>query len=115
MQNGNLGEFGDMPNEEFRRVGYELVDWIAGYFENLEDLPVISQVKPGWLKENLPASPPETGESFDAILADVDQLILPAVTNWNHPSFHGLFSTSTSSVGVFGEMLTAAFDMKGML
>jgi aromatic-L-amino-acid decarboxylase len=115
MQNGNLGEFGDMPNEEFRRVGYELVDWIAGYFEHLEDLPVISQVKPGWLKENLPASPPETGERFDAILADVDQLILPAVTHWNHPSFHGLFSTSTSSVGVFGEMLTAAFDMKGML
>jgi len=115
MQNGNLGEFGDMPNEEFRRVGYELVDWIAGYFEHLEEFPVISQVKPGWLKENLPASPPETGESFDAILADVDQLILPAVTHWNHPSFHGLFSTSTSSVGVFGEMLTAAFDMKGML
>lgn len=115
MQNGNLGEFGDMPNEEFRRVGYELVDWIAGYFERLEDLPVLSQVKPGWLKENLPARPPETGESFDVILADVTNLILPAVTHWNHPSFHGLFSTSTSSIGVFGEMLTAAFDMKGML
>jgi len=115
MQNSNLGEFGDMPSEEFRRVGYELVDWIAGYFENLEEFPVISQVKPGWLKENLPVRPPESGESFDAILADVDQLILPAVTHWNHPSFHGLFSTSTSSVGVFGEMLTAAFDMKGML
>jgi aromatic-L-amino-acid decarboxylase len=115
MQNDNLGEFGDMPNEEFRRVGYELVDWIAGYFEHLEDFPVISQVKPGWLKENLPFAPPENGESFDVILADVTNLILPAVTHWNHPSFHGLFSTSTSSVGVFGEMLTAAFDMKGML
>ena len=66
------------------------------------------------MAEGEPAAfaPPESGEEFDAVLADVDQLILPAVTHWNHPNFHGLFSTSTSSVGVFGEMLTAAFDMK---
>jgi aromatic-L-amino-acid decarboxylase len=115
MQNGNLGEFGDMPPDEFRRVGHEIIGWIADYFEHIEEFPVISQIKPGWLKENLPAGPPDAGENFDAILADVDKLILPAVTHWNHPSFHGLFSTSTSSVGVFGEMLTAAFDMKGML
>ena len=89
--------FGDMPPEEFRRYGYEVVDWIADYFEHIEEFPVLSQVEPDWLKDNLPASPPEQGEDFADVLADVDRLILPAVTHWNHPNFHGLFSTSTSS------------------
>ena len=115
MNQSGPAEFGDMPADEFRRVGYEMVDWIANYFDHIEDLPVLSQVKPGWLTDQLPSKAPEIGEDFDAILTDVDKLILPAVTHWNHPSFHGLFSTSTSSVGVFGEMLTAAFDMKAML
>ena len=110
--NPNLG---DMPAEDFRRYGYEIVDWIANYFEHIGEYPVLSQIEPGWLKDNLPANPPERGEDFGDVLADVDGLIFPAVTHWNHPNFHGLFSTSTSSVGVFGEMLTAAFDMKAML
>jgi aromatic-L-amino-acid decarboxylase len=109
------GVLGDMPPDEFRRYGYEIVDWIADYFERIDEFPVLSQVEPNWLKAELPASPPQTGEDFDDVLQDVDKLILPAVTHWNHPNFHGLFSTSTSSVGVFGEMLTAAFDMKAML
>ncbi len=108
-------QLGDMPANEFRRHGYAIVDWIADYFERLETLPVLSQIEPDSLKNGLPASAPEKGEDFADIFADVDRLILPAVTHWNHPNFHGLFSTSTSSVGVFGEMLTAAFDMKGML
>jgi aromatic-L-amino-acid/L-tryptophan decarboxylase len=108
-------KLGDMPPDEFRKYGYEIVDWIANYFEHIEEMPVLSQVEPNWLKSNLPTSAPEKGEDFGAVLSDVDRLILPAVTHWNHPNFHGLFSTSTSSVGVFGEMLTAAFDMKAML
>ena len=104
-----------MPPDEFRKYGYEVVDWIANYFEHIDEYPVLSQVQPHWLKDNIPVSAPEAGEDFGAILGDVDKLILPAVTHWNHPNFHGLFSTSTSSVGVFGEMLTAAFDMKAML
>ncbi len=110
-----LGKYGDMPAGEFRRFGYQIVDQIADYFENIEQYPVLSQVEPDWLKGNLPASAPETGEDFADILGDVDRLIMPAVTHWNHPNFHGLFSTSTSSVGVFGEMFAAAFDMKAML
>ena len=106
---------GDMPAEEFRRYGYEIVDWIANYFDHIDEFPVLSQVQPGWLKDSQPRSAPENGEDFGEVLKDMDRLILPAVTHWNHPNFHGLFSTSTSSVGVFGEMFAAAFDMKAML
>jgi aromatic-L-amino-acid decarboxylase len=106
---------GDMPTDEFRKYGHHLVDWIADYFANIGDNPVLSQVEPNWLKGQIPQSPPQEGEDFGEVLKDVDRLILPAVTHWNHPNFHGLFATSTSSVGVFGEMLTAAFDMKAML
>ena len=106
---------GDMPKEDFRRYGYELVDWIADYFENIEQFPVLSQNQPNDLTNALPKSAPEKGEDFGEVLKDVEKLILPAVTHWNHPNFHGLFSTSTSSVGIFGEMLSAAFDMKAML
>ncbi len=106
---------GDMPSGDFRKFGYQIVDQLADYFDEMENYPVLSQVEPDWLKNNLPASAPETGEDFGDILGDVDKLIMPAVTHWNHPNFHGLFSTSTSSVGVFGEMFAAAFDMKAML
>lgn len=104
-----------MPTVDFRRYGYQIIDQLADYFDALENYPVLSQVEPNWLKSNLPTSAPETGEDFGEILSDIDRLIMPAVTHWNHPNFHGLFSTSTSSVGVFGEMFAAAFDMKAML
>ena len=110
-----MTQFGDMPADDFRRYGYEIVDRLADYFERIEEVPVLSQIRPDDVKNALPAAAPEFGESFDAVLADVDDIILPAVTHWNHPNFHGLFSTSTSSVGVFAEMFAAAFDMKAML
>ncbi len=106
---------GDMTAKDFRRFGYEMIDWIADYFERMENLPVLSQIEPNWLKNNLPENAPQQGESFPQIFKDVENLILPSVTHWNHPNFHGLFSTSTSSVGIFAEMLSAAFDMKAML
>ncbi len=115
MQNEENLTLGDMPIEEFRKNGYAVIDRIADYYEQMESLPVLSQVEPDWLRNSIPKTAPEHGEDFGEILKDIDRLIMPAVTHWNHPSFHGLFSTSTSSVGVFGEMFTAAFDMKAML
>src|SRR5512141_2809183 len=115
METSKRAPLGDMPADDFRRHGYQVVDWIADYFERLETLPVLSQAEPHWLRNKLPDEAPAGGEDFESILGDVDTLILPAVTNWNHPNFHGLFSTSASSVGIFGEMLAATFDMKAML
>ncbi len=112
MTKENLG---DMPADEFRKTGYRVIDRIADYLENIETLPVLSQIEPGSLSAALPEKAPEEGESFDAILADIDDLIIPAVTNWNHPNFHGLFSTSASAAGVLAEAFAAAFDMKAML
>jgi len=106
---------GDIPAEEFRKHGTAIVDRLARYFEEMEDLPVLSQIEPGSLKDALPEDPPEEGEDFGDILRDVEDLIFPAVTHWNHPNFHGLFSTSASSVGVFADMFATAFDMKAML
>jgi aromatic-L-amino-acid decarboxylase len=82
---------GDMPTDEFRKYGYEIVDWIADYFETIEEFPVLSQIVPGSLKSALPTSAPESGEDFGDVLADMDKLILPAITHWNHPIFTACF------------------------
>ena len=106
---------GDMNAAEFRRFGHELIDWIADYFDRIEDLPVLAQIEPGDLKAQLPTKPPEKGEPMEQIIADIDRLIVPALTHWSHPSFFAYFATSTSAPGIFGELLTAAFDNKAML
>jgi len=106
---------GDMSAEEFRRFGHELIDWVGDYLEHVERYPVLSPVKPGELAAQLPTAPPATGEAMRDILADVDRLVVPALTHWNHPSFFALFATSTSAPGIFGELLSAAFDVKAML
>ncbi len=112
---GLAPESGDMGAEEFRRYGHEVVDFIAEYFSHPERLSVLAQVRPGELRSRLPTSPPERGEPMEEILADVERLVVPALTHWNHPSFFAYFATSASSPGILGEMLSAAFDAKAML
>ncbi len=112
---GFAPDSGDMNSEDFRRFGHEFVDWIADYFERIEELPVLAAIEPGDLKSQLPVVPPQQGESMEQILADMNRLIVPALTHWSHPSFFAYFATSTSAPGIFGELLTAAFDNKAML
>ena len=76
-----------MNNQEFRRYGHEVVDWIANYLENIRQYPVVPDIKPGDLMDRLPPAAPERGESMDSILQDFERLIVPAVTHWNHPRF----------------------------
>ncbi|HEX5873909.1 MAG TPA: pyridoxal-dependent decarboxylase [Pyrinomonadaceae bacterium] len=106
---------GDMSAEDFRRLGHDLIDWIADYFSNIEERPVLAAIEPGDLKAQLPEAPPQQGEPMEKIIADLDRLIVPALTHWSHPSFFAYFATSTSAPGIFGEMLSAAFDNKAML
>jgi aromatic-L-amino-acid decarboxylase len=106
---------GDMDKEAFRRFGHELIDWIADYFDRIEELPVLAAIEPGSLKAQLPSAPPQQGEPMETIIGDIDRLIVPALTHWSHPSFFAYFATSTSGPGIFGELLSAAFDNKAML
>jgi len=104
-----------MDPAAFRRAGYQLVDWIGAYLEDTEQYPVLSRARPGDVRDALPASAPETGEPFDAILDDVERLIVPGLTHWNHPGFFAYFAISGSGPGVLAEFLSAAFNAQGML
>jgi aromatic-L-amino-acid decarboxylase len=100
--------------EDFRRAGHATVDWIAEYLSNVSEMPVLAQTKPGDLLDALPKSAPEKGESFDAILRDFDRLVMPAVTQWNHPRFFAYFACTGSTPAILGEMLAAALNTNGL-
>jgi aromatic-L-amino-acid decarboxylase len=100
--------------EDFRRAGHETVDWIAEYLSNVAEMPVLAQTKPGELLDALPKSAPEKGEPFDAILRDFDRLVMPAVTQWNHPRFFAYFACTGSTPAILGEMLAAALNTNGL-
>lgn len=104
-----------MSPEEFRKWGHEVVDWIAAYQQRVEDLPVFSQLRPGQVRASLPASPPTQGESFDRIIADLDQVILPGITHWQSPNFFAFFPANNSGPSVLGELLSAGLGVQGML
>jgi aromatic-L-amino-acid decarboxylase len=106
---------GDMPAAEFRQLAHQLVDWVANYFENIEQHSVLPDTSPGKTRAQLPSSPPLSGESMKKIFADVDRVIMPGMTHWNHPNFMAYFATSGSGPGVLGELLSAAFNINGML
>lgn len=105
----------DLSPEEFKKYGYQVVDWIAGYLDKTGDYPVVPRMAPGELMDALPASAPEQGEPMERILEDFERLIVPAVNHWNHPRFHGYFSVSASGAGILGEMLASALNVNGML
>jgi len=103
-----------MNIEEFRENGYKLIDWIADYYEHIEQFPVKSQVKPKDIYNSLPENAPETSEEFDTILSDFDKKILKGITHWQHPSFFGYFNANTSFPSILGELLTSAIAAQCM-
>ena len=104
-----------MTPEEFRRYGHAVVDWIADYQSRIESFPVLSQVKPGEIRSSLPAKPPVKGESIDAMLKDVDEMILPGVTHWQSPNFFAYFPCNASGPGILGDLLSSGLGVQGML
>jgi aromatic-L-amino-acid decarboxylase len=93
-----------------REDGTAVLDWAAQYLERMDELPVLAQVEPGELSARLPAAPPEHGEAFVEVLRDVDELIVPALTNWQHPRFFAYFAVTASEPGILAELLTAAMN-----
>ncbi len=104
-----------MTPEQFRHWGREVVDWIADYLERVEDYPVASPVKPGEIRDQLPANPPQEGESFAAILRDLDEIIMPGITHWQSPIFFAYFPCNNSGPSILGEMISAGLGVQGML
>ena len=106
---------GDMPIREFREAGHRVVDWIADYLEGVEGRPVLARVAPGEIAGMLPDSPPSEGEPIGAILDDIDRVVMPGVTHWNHPGFMAYFGITGSAPGILGEAITAALNVNAML
>lgn len=104
-----------MTPEQFRQYGRAVVDWIADYYERIETLPVLSQVEPGQVRQGLPAAAPAAGESFDAILQDMNKVILPGVTHWQSPNFFAYFPANASGPSILGDLLSSALGVQGML
>ncbi|MEO1653218.1 MAG: aminotransferase class V-fold PLP-dependent enzyme, partial [Bacteroidota bacterium] len=93
----------------------QLVDWMADYLENIEQLPVKSQVQPRDVFQQLPSSAPEEGETFESIFQDFQQIILPGMTHWQHPSFFSYFSANNSHPSILAEMLMATMGAQCMI
>jgi aromatic-L-amino-acid/L-tryptophan decarboxylase len=103
-----------MDPDEFRRLGHELVEWIAAYREGIGDLPVMSRVQPGEVAALLPATPPQHGEGLDDIVADLERVVLPGITHWNHPGWFAYFPSNTDLSSVLADLVSAGLGPQCM-
>ena len=100
---------------DIRRDGAAALDWVARYLERVGELPVLAQVEPGRVRAGLPPSPPERGEPFAALLRDLDEVLLPGVTHWQHPRYFAYFANTASEPAILAEMIAAALNQVGFL
>jgi aromatic-L-amino-acid decarboxylase len=103
-----------MNPEEFRKAGYRIVDWIADYRAGIATRPVMAQTAPGEIKAMLPASPPQHPDTFDAIASDLDRIVAPGITNWQHPRFFGYFPSAGSLSSVLGDFVSSGLGVVGL-
>jgi aromatic-L-amino-acid/L-tryptophan decarboxylase len=99
----------------FREEGKKLIDWIADYYENIENYPVLSQIKPGGVINKLPIHAPEKGEEFDKMLEDINQIIMPGITHWQSPKFFAYFPANASFPSILGDLLSSGLGVQGMI
>jgi aromatic-L-amino-acid/L-tryptophan decarboxylase len=104
-----------MTTDEFRKYGHELVEWMAGYMDNIESYPVKSKVKPGDIFKKLPSDPPSEGEPFSSIMKDLEEIIMPGITHWQSPNFFAYFPSNNSYPSVLAEMITAILGAQCMI
>ena len=102
-----------MSTEEFRKAGYQAVDWIADYYDHIEDYPVFPQVQPGEIRSKLPKDPPQKGREYEKILQDMNTM-MPGITHWQSPSFHAFFPCATSGPAILGDLISTGLGINGM-
>src|SRR4051794_7182235 len=103
-----------MTPEEFRRIGHMLIDWIADYRANVEKLPVMARVEPGSVRRELPSSPPTESEPFSDVFRDLERIIVPGLSHWQHPSFFGYFPSNGTLASVLGDYLSTGLGVLGL-
>lgn len=104
-----------MTPEEFRKHAHELVEWMAGYMENVEKYPVRSAVSPGDILSKIPEKPPQQAESFDSLMTDFKEVIMPGITHWQNPNFFAYFPANNSPASILAEMITATLGAQCMI
>jgi aromatic-L-amino-acid decarboxylase len=103
-----------MTPDEFRKHGYAVVDWIADYRARVERQPVLSRAEPGQVKASLPPHPPDDPEPFTSILKDLDAVVLPGITHWQHPRFFGYFPSNGTLASVLGDYVSTGLGVIGL-
>ncbi|MFG0631532.1 DOPA decarboxylase [Pseudomonas sp. xss_2] len=103
-----------MTPEQFRQYGHQLIDLIADYRQTVGERPVMAQVEPGYLKAALPSAAPQQGEPFESILNDVNQLLMPGLSHWQHPDFYGYFPSNGTLSSVLGDFLSTGLGVLGL-
>ena len=104
-----------LSTEEFRQHGHALIDWIADYWDRVEDFRVVSDATPGSIREQLPTAAPEVGEPFEDLIRDLDDIVMPGITHWQHPSWFAFFPANASPPSVLAELVSAGLGVQGML
>jgi aromatic-L-amino-acid decarboxylase len=104
-----------MTPEEFRQAGRQVIDWIADYYERVGEFPVMSQVETGEVRAKLPPHPPLDRESFDTVMKDVEEIVLPGISHWQSPNFYGFFPANASGPAILGDLLSSGLGVNGML
>lgn len=103
-----------MTPEEFRKRGHEIIDWLADYHAKIADYPVQPATQPGDVKAMLPASPPVEAEGFGEIIADLDSVVLPNISHWQHPRFFGYFPSNSLGSGILGDLVSSGLGVLGL-
>ncbi len=103
-----------MTPDEFRQSGYEMIDLIADYLESVEDRRIVPDIEPGHVRSMLPEHPPAEPEPWNAVIADIDRVVLPGITHWQHPNWFAYFPANTTYPSILGELLSAGLGVQGM-
>jgi aromatic-L-amino-acid decarboxylase len=103
-----------MDTHDFRLLGHELIDWVADYREHISEYPVMSRAQPGEVAAQLPAEPPRRAEGLATISADLERVVLPGITHWNHPGFFAYFPSNSDLSSVLADLVAAGLGVQGM-
>ena len=103
-----------MTPDEFRRYGHDIIDWLADHHSRVAAMPPMARTAPGDIKAMLPASPPEQAESFEAVIADLDRVVVPGLSHWQHPRFFGYFPANALPAGMLGDLVSTGLGVLGL-